>query len=206
MYARAIEEAATALRRLHHDEWADLGLALVALTLALVASATYGPLAVPLFLGALYAGGSGLRASWRRWDLVDRLSGNPDAYSIDEIRACASRQATAERRRDYAASIRRSLKHRSPYDSRIESVAEELEALARELEDRTLAFDPACAVACRRLLNDPASSALLDPEASVENLRSSIRRIRLGLLARSVHDTRPRGSASRKEIMWNGSH
>jgi hypothetical protein len=220
MYARAVEEAASTLRRLRHDEWGDFSPALMALTLALVAAEAYKELAIPLFLASLYVGARGLGALWRRWDLVERLGGDSDAYAIDEIRTWASRQATEESRRSYAASIRRVLRDRSAYDPRIEMVAEELRALARELGDRTLAFEPAHAVACRRFFADPAQSALLDSNASVQDLRANNRRIRLGFSTRPASgpetprhgrnardkQRRPPESPSKRQIMWNGSH
>jgi hypothetical protein len=180
MYARAVDEAAASLRRLRREEWEDFALALLALSLALAAAEAHRALALPLFLGGLYVGGKGLGALWHRWDLVDRLSGDREAYSIAEIREYASEQATGERRRGYAALIRRSIRHRSVCDPRIVLVTDELEGLAAELEDVALTFDPASAVACRRLLTEPLESALLDSDASAEDLRASIRRIRLG--------------------------
>ena len=40
------------------------------------------------------------------------------------------------------------------YEARVLAAAEELEALASELDDEELELDPACAVACMRLLTD----------------------------------------------------
>jgi hypothetical protein len=181
MYARAVDEAAQRLRELRREERGDLWLAVGVMALALAAAEAHHPLALPLFSGSLTVGGLGLRALWRRWDLVDRLSGERDAYAIAEVLEYAAREATPERRRSYSTSIRRSIEDRSPYDVRIARVADELDGLARELEDETLTLDPACAVACRRLLNDPADGALLDSAVSAEDLLASIRRIRLGL-------------------------
>jgi hypothetical protein len=186
MYARAVDQAATSLRELRDEEWEDFGLALVALTLALVAAELHHGLAVPLFLGAVVVGALGLRALWRRWDLVNRLSLEPDAYSIPEILHCASKEATFERRRWYAALIRRTLRDRPSDDARIAQVAGELEALVLELEDVELELAPACAVACRRLVSEPTESALFDPEVSAEDLRGSVRRIRFGFRAAAL--------------------
>ena len=61
--------------------------------------------------------------------------------------------------------------------------AEELEALACELEDEELALDPACAVACMRLLSDVSESPLLNPALPPELLRSRVRQIRSGFEA-----------------------
>lgn len=182
VYARSVDEAAGTLRDLRRQEWEDLGLAAVVMALSLAATQVLATLALPLLAGSLAVGGMGVRALWRRWDLVDRLSGEPDAYSIAEVLDCASREATWERRRGYASLIRSELRERPAYDARIEQVADELDALARELDDRRLELAPACAVACRRLVSDPAESALLDPSVPGEDLRASIRRIRFGFV------------------------
>jgi len=65
-------------------------------------------------------------------------------------------------------------------ESRIVAAADELEALVTELDDDDLAIDPACAVACVRLLSDLAGSPLLNPERPPEELRSRVRQIRSG--------------------------
>ena len=180
MYARTVDEAAVRLRELRHEEWERIGVALAAMTLALAAAQAHHPLTMPLFLGGLVVGALGVRTFWRRWDLVDRLSGEPDAHAIAEILDYASREATLERRTDYAVSIRRRLRDGSLFDTRLERVADELDGLACELEDSGLTLDPACAVACRRLVTDPAESALFDQAVSAEELLASIRRIRFG--------------------------
>jgi hypothetical protein len=181
MYARGVEEAALRLRELRREVWGDLGLAVGVMALALAAAEGHHTLAMPLFCGSVTVGGLGVRALWRRWELVDRLSGERDAFAISEVFDHAAREATLERRRDYAAMIRRSVRDRSPYDTRIAPVTDELERLACELEDGTLTLDPACAVACRRLLSDPADSALFDSTVPAEDLLAGIRRIRQGL-------------------------
>jgi hypothetical protein len=180
MYARTVDEAAARLGELRREEWARFGLALAAMALALAAAQTHHTLTMPLFLGGLVVGALGVRTFWRRWDLVDRLSAEPDAHAIVEILDYASREATLERRRGYADLIRRRLRDGSAYDTRLERAADELDELACELEDSRLTLDPACAVACRRLVSDPAESALFDQGVSAEELLASIRRIRFG--------------------------
>ena len=94
MYARAVDDAADRLRALRHEECEALGLAALALVLAVVAAEVRSRvLALPLFLGGLVVGALGMRALWRRWDLVERLSGDRDAYVIAEVRAYASRES-----------------------------------------------------------------------------------------------------------------
>jgi len=181
MYARAVDEAATRLRELRREEWEDLALAALALGLASGATHVRPALAVPLFLGGLAVGVLGLRALWRRWDLVERLSGERDAYVIPEVLAFAAREGTIDRRRSLAALIHARLAEPGPgFEARVAAAADELETLACELEDPALDFDPACAVACARLLNDLERSPLLNPERPPEELRSHVRRIRVG--------------------------
>ena len=176
MYARAVDEASARLRELRQEEWDDLGLAALALALAVAATQVHAALAVPLFLGALAVGAFGMRALWRRWDLLERLAGERDAYVISEVLAFASREATMERRHSFAALIRGRL--RAPIEGRVIAAAEEFEALASELDDDELALDPAGAVACMRLLSDLAESPLLNSALPPEDLRARVRQIR----------------------------
>lgn len=178
MHARAVDEAAARLRELRREEREDLSLAALAIGLALAATQGFRDFVLPLFVGGLAVGVLGVRALWRHWDLVDALSGEPDAYAISEVRAYAAREATMDRRHSLAAYTRTWL--REPIDERLVPAAEELEALARELDDDALAFDPACAVATARLLSDPDDSPLLNRELPQEELRSRIHQIRSG--------------------------
>jgi hypothetical protein len=178
MYARAVEDAATRLRDLRREEWEDLGLAALALAFAVAATHVHPAFALPLFVGGLAVGARGVRALWRRWDLIERLAGERDAYVISEVLAHASRETTMERRRTFAALIRSSLSE--PVEARGSAAAEELEALASELEDGELALDPASAVACTRLLSDVVGSPLLNLALTSEELRSRVRQIRSG--------------------------
>lgn len=187
MYARAVDEADARLRELRHEEWAQLVLAAVALGASIVATEALPALAAPLFIGGLVVGVLGVRALWRRWDLVERLAGEHDAYAISEVLAYASREATMERRYSFAALIRRGLGDAAlTFDTRVLAVADELEVLASELEDGDLVLDPASAVACMRLLSDFAQSPLLNPELPAEDLRSRVRQIRFGFGARRL--------------------
>ena len=129
---------------------------------------------------------SGVRAVWRHWDLLDRLTEERDAYIIPEVLARASREATMERRRAFAADLRDTVSHPAGYAPRAD-VAEELAALAAELEDTGLALDPACAVACMRLSSDPASP-LFDPDALHSDLLCRVARIRAGFSPRESAD------------------
>jgi hypothetical protein len=187
MHARAVDEGAARLRALRHQQWEDLGLGALAIALAVAATNVQPRLAVPLFVGGLAVGLRGVRTAWRRWDLVDRLAGEGDAYVIPEVLAYASRQASMERRRTFASLLQSRL---LGSDARIVAVAQELEELAVELEDDSLALDPVAAVASMRLLSDP-ESPLLDRAAPAEVLRSRVRQIRAGFKPRRVPSATP---------------
>lgn len=189
MYARAVDDASARLHELRQEERQDLGLAALALGLALVAAQVRPAFAMPLFLGGVAVGALAVRALWRHWDLVDRLAGERDAYLISDVLAYASRETTKERRYWFAALIRSIVSQPGPaVVERVHAAAADLEALASELEDEELALDPACAVACARLVSDPAQSPLLNPALPPEELRSRLRQIRAGFATR---DSRP---------------
>lgn len=181
MYARAVDDAALRLRELRHEEWAEFGLGALALALA-VASAEFRPqFALPLFVGGFAVWALGMRALWRRWDLVDRLAGERDAYGISEVLDYASRETTMERRRSFAALIRGPLRQPGVgFEASVAAARQELEALATELEDDELALDPECAVACMRLLSDLDGSPLLNAALPPDELRSRVHQIRSG--------------------------
>jgi len=185
MYARGVDEAAARLRELRRDELEDLGLGAVAVAIAIAATQLQPALALPIFLGGLAVGARGIRALCRRWALVERLSGERDAYVIAEIDDFAAREATIERRRTFAALIRARLRdQRLGVDQRIGAAAEDLQLLATELEDDNLELDPACAVACLRLFDDLEGSPLLNSNWPPDELRSRVRQIRAGFTAR----------------------
>jgi len=103
---------------------------------------------------------------------------------IPEVLDFAAREATIERRRSLAALIRaRLVEPGRGFEDRVAAAANELEALASELEDTALVFDPVSAVACARLLNDLDGSPLLNPERPPLELRARVRRIRAGFRA-----------------------
>ena len=182
MHARAIDEAQARLFELHNDEVQDIGLSGVALSASLASTAVFPPLAVPLLIGGVTIGMLGIRALWRHWDLLDRLADDRDAYAIRQVREYAARNARMGRRA-YFAELARSWA-RTP-DVPIAEVGDELEELARELEDATLDLDPAAALACRRLLTEPMASPLFDEAHPTDDLRSCIARIRAGFRPRT---------------------
>jgi hypothetical protein len=178
MIARAVDDASSRLHDLRVEECEDGAVAVAALVLAVVAATIRPGLALPLFLGGLFVGFRGLRAAWRRWDLVDRLLVEPDAYTISEVRARAKHEASMSNRRGLSRLIRCSLA--SDENTRIAWVSRELAALADDLLDPQLELEPAAAVACSRLLTEPATSPLLNSALPVEDLRSRIVQIRAG--------------------------
>jgi hypothetical protein len=187
MYARAVDDASARLRDLRREEWGDLGVGALALGLAIAATQLRPSFALPFFLGGLAVGSLGIRALWRRWDLAERLSGERDAYVIAEVRAFASREAMIVRRLTFAASIRTKLGQPGlDLEAGVRGAREELEGLAAELEDGELELDPACAVVCARLLNDPERSPLLNRALPPEELRSRVRQIRSGFRPRRL--------------------
>jgi hypothetical protein len=181
MNARAVEHAESELRELRSEARWDWLLAAIALGLAVAATRVRPDLALPLLLAGIAVGARGARAFWQRWDLVDRLLPERDAYLIGEIRAQAQQLATMPSRRDLAVSVRRLLEE--PEWARpacVTTLSGELTALASELDDEELVLDPACAVACKSLLTAGEGSPLFDPESPVEDVWSRIRRIRNG--------------------------
>jgi hypothetical protein len=163
----------------------DAGLATLALGLAIGATQVAPSLAVPLLVGGVAVLALALGAFWRSWDLVDRLVLDRDAYVIPEVRARAARTATMEQRHTLADSIRRLLVDPGlACDARVAAAAQELEALASELDDDRLTLDPVCAVECFRLLSDGVGSPLFNSALQADDVRSRIIRIRSGFECR----------------------
>jgi hypothetical protein len=178
MYARAVDEAASRLRELRVEEWEDFGLGALSLGSALAATQLAPAFAMPFFLGGLFLTFRGMRTLVRHFDLVEQLAVDHDAYVIAEVRRRALRDATLERRRTMARYLRTWLGE--PRDVRATAAADELAMLVAELEDDALELEPACAVACARLLSDPQSSPLLNEVLPPDEIRSRVRRIRAG--------------------------
>jgi hypothetical protein len=183
MDARTVDHAATRLRELRHEEWSDLVLAGATFALSLTATRYVPELALPLFAGGMAVAMLGTRAAWRRWEIVDRLAAEPDAYRIAEVREHAAHEATMARRRALAGYARAWLEE--PVPDPVRACAADLEALAADLEDERLTLDPAKAVACARLLADPRFSPFLGPGIPQDELRSRIRQIRAGFESRT---------------------
>ena len=97
-----------------------------------------------------------------------------------------------ERRRTFASFLRSRL---LTSEERVAAVAQDLEALATELEDDSLGLDPAAAVATMRLLSEP-DSPLLDRAAPTDELRSRVLQIRSARRSRFLRGQKP-GSGRR---------
>ena len=190
MYARQVEEQSTELDELKRDELELVGLTVLCFGLAF---AGHGrpTVALPLLAAGLGGAFLAMRAFWRRWDLVDRLLLEREAYLIDEVGRRARHLAEPENRHSLAASIRWRLENASALrDSagRLHRLAPELAELACALDDDSLELDPLRAVECERLLTDGTASPLVDGATSVEDVLARVRRIRAGFA--------PRGAAS----------
>lgn len=182
-----IEDAEQRLRELKHDEWSRLGLAAVAMGLALGATVVHPPLAVPFVLGSLLVCVLAGRAFFERLDLTQELLRDRDAYLIPEIRCRAEKIASLESRRLLAGSIRRLLTPLAgcTVTRRVAEATPELEALAGELEDDGLVLDPARAVQCSELVEGYADSPLHNELVPVEDLHVRLRQIRSGFEPRN---------------------
>jgi hypothetical protein len=188
MYARQVEEQSTELDELKRDELELVGLTALCFGLALAAHGRPA-IALPLLAAGLGGAFLAMRAFWRRWDLVDRLLLEREAYLIDEVGRRARHLAELDNRRSLAASIRWRLENASALrDStgRLHRLAPELAELARELDDESLELDPLRAVECERMLTDGTSSPLVDGITPVEDVLARILRIRAGFAPRDA--------------------
>jgi hypothetical protein len=182
MIARAVEDAGNRLHDLRREEREDGAVAAAAFALAVAASALLPALALPLFVGGVFVAGRAVLAGWRRWDLLDRLAADRDAYAIPEVRARAEQEASIANRRSLSRAIRSRLELGE--NPRIADSADELAALADELVDPQLELDPACAAACSRLLMDEVTSPLINSALPAEDVRSRVSQIRSGFRPR----------------------
>jgi hypothetical protein len=175
VHTHALIEAETRLAELRRDELQQLGLGALALGASLAMTAAYEPLVGPLFVGGMAMWLLGIRSLWRRWDLVDRLADDRDAYVISAVRAYAARDTRMDRRHANAASLR--------FWASQPDVTEDVgEQLARDLDDADLDLSPASAIVCRRLLTDPTVSPLLNGSLA-GNLHDTIAEIERGFSA-----------------------
>lgn len=178
MIARAVEDADRRLHDLGREEREDGALAAAAFAFAIAASLVRPAFALPLFVGGLFVACRAMAAAWRRWDLLDRLVLERDAYTLTEVRARAEREASMDNRRRLSRAIRARLELAE--NSQIVANADQFAVLAEELDDPLLELDPACAAACSRLLTDDAWSPLSHEALPAEDVRSRVVQIRSG--------------------------
>jgi hypothetical protein len=182
MTARAVDEARDLLRDLKHEQWLDDAAAAVMIASSLVLLTPRPDLALALFAAGAFLAFRGAVATWRRWDLVDELVTEPDAYTIADVRARAVAEASAGNRRTLSSVIRWRLDRGA--DARVAAAATELAALADQLDDPALDFDPVCAAVCGRLLRDANASPLINDALPADDVQSRIVQIRNGFHAR----------------------
>jgi hypothetical protein len=180
-----MEESEARLRELRRAQWEGFGLSALLLAAAFSASLLHLALALPLLFGGLTGTALGIGAAYRRWDLLDRLAAQPDAYAIAEVRALASAETAPQRR--HSLSLRLILNDPGArINARVTGAAEDLEALVHDLDDDELVLDPAAAIACARFVRDPMNSPLLDASSHAEDVRSRVRQIQSGFHPRHV--------------------
>src|SRR5262245_13720860 len=198
MYAAAVDRAAARLRELRDEAWRDAGVAALSFGLAIAATHFQPDFAVPLLVGGLALAGLTVRALFRRWELIEELMLDRDAYGIPEVRARAEQAATLERRRSLSVSIRGALDAPLPgAGPGAAACRAELEELAGELDDSTLVLDPLCAVACEQLLCGTTDSPLYSRHWQREEVRSLVWQIRSGFRAEDGSDESGRVESSR---------
>ena len=168
---------------LRREEWEDFAVAVAAFALAVAASSLRPAFAFPLFLGGALLAFRAVLAGWRRWDLLDRLLVEPDAYAIPEVRVRAEQQASMANRRSLNRAIRFRLELGE--NPRVAANADDLAALAKELVDPQLVLDPVCAAVCSRLLTDEVGSPLINFELPADDLRSQLLQVRSGFRTRA---------------------
>ncbi len=178
MVARAVEDADRRLHDLLREEWEDGAVGVGAVALAIAASAVRPSFALPLLLGGLFVAGRAMLAGFRRSELLDRLVVERDAYGIPEVRARAEKDASMDHRLWLSRCIRSRLELAE--NPRFAANADQLTLLAEELADPELELDPACAVACSKLVLDPLGSPLADWSLPAEDVRSRLVQIRAG--------------------------
>lgn len=186
MHERALEEAASELDRRRRRGFQAATLALSATLTAGIAALFSLPLAAALGAGAFLEALLAAVEASRRRELVARLALEPAAYALPTVAAYGARAAQVRQRARLAAWLVEVVAEACmPYSlylgDRVALVAQELEVLAHELVAPTRSVEPTSAVACRRLLTHAVESPLYNPALPLEELRSTLQRIRAGI-------------------------
>jgi hypothetical protein len=183
---RDLEHAAHELRRRRRRGVTAAALAVAAGAVTLPALALSTPFALALAAGGLFERVVALEAVHARRQLIARLALHPAAYELPEVAAYGTRAAALPQRARLAAWIFEIVAEaRSPHSlylgDRVDLVAHDLQALARELVSPGRSVAPESAVACRRLLTRMTESPLYNPGLPLEDLQLALHRIRAGI-------------------------
>jgi hypothetical protein len=183
---RDLEQAADELRRRRRRGVSAALLGAAAVVLALPTLALSLPFALALAAGGLFECVVALYAVHSRRQLIAQLALQPAAYELREVAAYGTRAAELPQRARLAAWIFEIVAEaRSPHSlylgDRVDLVAQDLQALARELASPARSIAPASAVACRRLLTRMTESPLYNPRLPLEDLQLALHSIRAGI-------------------------
>lgn len=186
MSAREVEVAAADVDRVLHRavRWLIAGGVVAVIAAAAV---PFSPgFAIALAVGAALQLSISAVLWLSRRERIERLALDPSAYVIPAVARFGARMCALRERRRLAASIDAVVHQRGhPLElhlvARAATCAQQLEMLARELASPAARFEPATAVACRRLLTRPVESPLYNPNLPEEDLRALLLRIRAGI-------------------------
>lgn len=186
MHAREVEEARLDLRR-RRRRGAEAGLLSAAVGVGAVVSFPFAPaLAFALAVGAGLEALVGAAALCGYRDRISKLALEPAAYVLPEVDRYGRRLAGQGQRARLAAWISEILADVEVPGNlflvdRVLRCAHELEALARDLAHPRARVQPACAVACSRLLTCAVESPLYNPRLPADELEITVHRIRAGI-------------------------
>ena len=190
MTARELETAAAEIRSRSRIALERFLVSLVSAALVPAALQLSGALSVATGLGAGVLAGLGAFALTGRRLLLERLSLEPDALAIPEVRAFGERLTTPRARARLAAAITSMVGDAFKPASRLRCLflvdrvaayARELDAIARDLCSPSVRVDPVSAARCRWLLTNAAENPLYDRRLPAEELGSILQRIRAGM-------------------------
>jgi hypothetical protein len=186
MNARDVEMAAAAVERSRYRARRCVITAGVVAAIAVAALPMSTGFAIALGVGVALEISVAVLLWLSRRERIERLALDPSAYAIPEVARFGARVCALRERRRLAAFIDAVVNERgSPLELhlvvRVGRYAQQLETLARELASPAAHFEPAIAVACRRLLTRPVESPLYNPNLPEEDLRALLLRIRAGI-------------------------
>jgi hypothetical protein len=192
MTARELDEAAGAVRGFGRRARDSAVAATIAAALAPASSLVSGVLAISVGVGAAALALRTILVIARRRLLVERLSLEPDAQAIDEVRCFAERLASPPGRAELARDIRSMLHDAVRPASRMRCLflvdrviayARELDSIARDLLSPAICVDLVSVARCRWLLTEAADNPLYDRHVPEADLGVILHRIRAGMQA-----------------------